>query len=107
MFFFFSRLDMSGGWVEMGRTEKIVDSLNPRWQTKFLLDYKFEEKQMLRFAIFDIDSQFQQKMDDHDKLGHIDCSLGEVSQIRHSILQLYSKILLRWWPFKAKDLYGI
>ena len=71
--------DASDGWVEMGRTEKIVDSLNPRWQTKFLLDYKFEEKQPLRFSIFDIDSDFHQKMDDHDDLGHIDCSLGEVN----------------------------
>ena len=69
------------GWVELGRTETITDSLNPRWQTKFTLDYKFEEKQMLRFAILDIDSQFDQKMDDHDNLGHIDCSLGEVSSI--------------------------
>lgn len=63
----------------MGRTEKIVDNLNPRWQNKFLLDYKFEEKQMLRFSIYDIDSEFHQKMDDHDDLGHIECSLGEVS----------------------------
>ena len=70
----------------MGRTEKIVDSLNPRWQTKFLLDYKFEEKQMVRFEIYDIDSQLEQKMDDHDKLGHIDCSLGEVGHIKTQLL---------------------
>ena len=66
--------------VEIGRTEKIKDSLDPRWQTKFLLDYKFEERQIFRFAIYDIDSDSRQKLDDHDSLGHIDCSLGEVSE---------------------------
>ena len=71
--------DNAGGWVEIGRTEKIKDSLDPRWQTKFLLDYKFEERQIFRFAIYDIDSDSRQKLDDHDSLGHIDCSLGEVS----------------------------
>ena len=71
--------DNASGWVEIDRTEKIKDSLDPSWQTKFLLDYKFEERQILRFAIYDIDSNSQQKLDDHDSLGHIDCSLGEVS----------------------------
>ena len=95
--------DASGGWVEVGRTEKIVDSLDPRWQTKFLLDYKFEEKQTLRFSVYDIDSDFHQKMDDHDNLGHIDCSLGEVSHISNLPL-LHS---IRSWLFKAKASCGI
>jgi len=65
-------------WAEYGRTEKILDSLDPHWQTKFVIDYRFEERQMLRFAIYDIDSDRLSKLSDHDSLGHLDCSLGEV-----------------------------
>ena len=65
-------------WAEYGRTEKILDSLDPHWQTKFVIDYRFEERQMLRFAIYDIDSDRLNKLSDHDSLGHLDCSLGEV-----------------------------
>ena len=76
----------SGGWAETARTEQITDSLNPRWQTKFQMDYKFEERQMLRLAIYDIDSDSHRDLDDHDSLGHIDCSLGEVNPIKILIL---------------------
>jgi len=65
-------------WAEYGRTEKILDSLDPHWQKKFVIDYRFEERQMLRFAIYDIDSDRLSKLSDHDSLGHLDCSLGEV-----------------------------
>ena len=65
-------------WAEYGRTEKILDSLDPHWQTKFVIDYRFEERQILRFAIYDIDSDRLSKLSDHDSLGHLDCSLGEV-----------------------------
>ena len=72
------RTTQKADWVEYGRTEKILDSLNPQWQTKFVVDYRFEERQMLRFAIYDIDSSRLSNLSDHDSLGHVDCSLGEV-----------------------------
>ena len=65
-------------WAEYGRTEKILNSLDPHWQTKFVMDYRFEERQMLRFAVYDIDSDRLNHLSDHDSLGHLDCSLGEV-----------------------------
>jgi len=65
-------------WAEFGRTEKILDSLDPHWQTKFVIDYRFEERQMLRFAVYDIDSDRLSNLSDHDSLGHLECSLGEV-----------------------------
>ncbi|XP_023339050.1 copine-3 [Eurytemora carolleeae] len=64
-------------WVEEGRTEQIVDSPNPVWDTKFILDYRFEQRQMLKFEIYDIDSK-STKLEDHDFLGHVICSLGEI-----------------------------
>merc|ERR1711971_146321 len=56
-------------WTEFGRTEKILDSLDPHWQTKFVIDYRFEERQMLRFAVYDIDSDRLSNLSDHDSLG--------------------------------------
>ena len=65
-------------WTEYGRTEKIKDTINPQWQTKFVLDYRFEERQVLKFAIYDIDSKKTAKLSAHDSLGEVVCSLGEV-----------------------------
>jgi hypothetical protein len=67
-----------GKWTELGRTEKLIDTLNPRWQTKFVIDYRFEERQLLKFAIYDIDSSRERRLSDHDSLGSLECSLGEV-----------------------------
>jgi len=64
-------------WMEVGRTEKILESLSPRWTKKFVLQYRFEERQLLRFSVYDIDSS-RESLSDHDPLGSIDCSLGEV-----------------------------
>ena len=65
------------GWKEMERTERITDTLSPKWITKFVLDYKFEEKQMLRFAVYDLDSS-RSNLSDHDFLGQIEVSLAEI-----------------------------
>ena len=65
------------GWTELDRTERIVDTQSPNWMKKFVMDYKFEERQMLRFAIYDIDSS-SSSLSDHDFLGRIDVSLADV-----------------------------
>ena len=33
---------ISGRWMEEGRTEGIKNSLNPAWQKKFRIEYRFE-----------------------------------------------------------------
>ncbi|XP_063850342.1 copine-8-like isoform X3 [Scylla paramamosain] len=62
---------------EIGRTEMVKDSLNPQWVRKIEIDYRFEERQLLRFAIYDWDSK-SSNPDDQDKLGTVECSLGEI-----------------------------
>ena len=42
-------------WLD--RTETIDNTLNPVWEKKFILLYKFEAKQMLRFDVYDRDSE--------------------------------------------------
>jgi len=74
---FVQRSSKPGDWIEFGRTEKILDCLSPRWGRKFVMDYRFEERQVLKFCVYDIDSS-STKLDDHDFLGDVECSLGEI-----------------------------
>jgi hypothetical protein len=67
----------AGDWLEFGRTELISDTLEPAWQRKFIIDYKFEERQLLKFAVYDMDSE-SSRMEDHDFLGSVEATLGEV-----------------------------
>ncbi|ESO91349.1 hypothetical protein LOTGIDRAFT_209681 [Lottia gigantea] len=62
---------------EIARTECINDNLNPDFVKKFEIDYYFEENQKLKFEIYDVDSD-KRKLSDHDFLGKLECSLGEI-----------------------------
>uniref|UniRef100_A0A672UM97 C2 domain-containing protein n=1 Tax=Strigops habroptila TaxID=2489341 RepID=A0A672UM97_STRHB len=64
-------------WLEFGRTEVIDNSLNPDFLHKFVLDYFFEEKQNLRFDLYDVDSK-SPDLSKHDFLGQTFCTLGEI-----------------------------
>ncbi|XP_061085182.1 copine-8-like isoform X1 [Conger conger] len=64
-------------WREFGRTEVIDNTLNPDFVRKFMLDYFFEERQNLRFDLYDVDCN-SANLSKHDFLGQAFCSLGEV-----------------------------
>ncbi|XP_029318321.1 copine-8 [Cottoperca gobio] len=64
-------------WREFGRTEVIDNTLNPDFVRKFILDYFFEERQNLRFDLYDVDSK-SPILSKHDFLGQAFCTLGEV-----------------------------
>uniref|UniRef100_A0A452IWI3 Copine 5 n=1 Tax=Gopherus agassizii TaxID=38772 RepID=A0A452IWI3_9SAUR len=64
-------------WREFGRTEVIDNTLNPDFVRKFILDYFFEEKQSLRFDLYDVDSK-SPDLSKHDFLGQAFCTLGEI-----------------------------
>ncbi|KAG5845836.1 copine-8 isoform X1 [Anguilla anguilla] len=64
-------------WREFGRTEVIDNTLNPEFVRKFILDYFFEERQNLRFDLYDVDSK-SANLSKHDFLGQAFCTLGEV-----------------------------
>ncbi|XP_058279446.1 copine-5-like isoform X8 [Hirundo rustica] len=67
----------SNQWREFGRTEVIDNSLNPDFLHKFVLDYCFEERQNLRFDLYDVDSK-SPDLSKHDFLGQAFCTLGEI-----------------------------
>ena len=58
-------MQRQGHWLEIGRTEMIKDTLNPSWEKKFVVDYSFEERQVVKFEIYDWDN-------DSNKLSHQD-----------------------------------
>ena len=64
-------------FIEIGRTEMIEDNLNPVWQKKIVLDYNFEQRQLLKFAVYDYDGS-SNTLDSHDFLGSAEASLGEI-----------------------------
>uniref|UniRef100_A0AAQ6IH90 Copine Va n=1 Tax=Anabas testudineus TaxID=64144 RepID=A0AAQ6IH90_ANATE len=55
----------------------IDNTLNPDFVRKYILDYFFEEKQNLRFDVYDIDSK-SPDLAKHDFLGQVYCTLGEI-----------------------------
>ncbi|TWW61632.1 Copine-5, partial [Takifugu flavidus] len=62
---------------QFGRTEVIDNTLNPDFVRKYILDYFFEEKQNLRFDLYDVDSK-SPDLSKHDFLGQTFCTLGEI-----------------------------
>ncbi|XP_068160115.1 copine-3-like isoform X3 [Antennarius striatus] len=64
-------------WCEIGRTEKIMNSLNPKFSKSFVIDYYFEMVQKLRFEVYDIDSE-NCSLQDADFLGELECTMGQI-----------------------------
>uniref|UniRef100_A0A1I7UCZ7 Nicotinic receptor-associated protein 1 n=1 Tax=Caenorhabditis tropicalis TaxID=1561998 RepID=A0A1I7UCZ7_9PELO len=66
-------------WTERGRTEIIWNDLNPQFKITLLLPYFFEETQLLRFELYDVDSpKVGSDMSSHDFLGRFECVLAQI-----------------------------
>ncbi|CAM6094097.1 unnamed protein product [Calypogeia fissa] len=69
---------------EVGRTEVILNSLNPKWITEVTMMYSFEELQPLVLKVYDIDTKFNNipsqklKLSDQTHLGELECLLSEI-----------------------------
>eukprot|EP00743_Colponemidia_sp_Colp-15_P004344 GILK01004686.1.p1 GENE.GILK01004686.1~~GILK01004686.1.p1 ORF type:complete len:580 (-),score=66.12 GILK01004686.1:161-1879(-) len=70
-----------GQWESFGRTEVIKDNNNPEFAKTFVVPYFFEEVQILRFRVYDIDNE-SASLDDDDFLGEAQMNLGEVMGAR-------------------------
>ncbi|PNF24652.1 hypothetical protein B7P43_G18147 [Cryptotermes secundus] len=64
-------------WVEFHRTEVIHNTHDPDFASKVQISYRFEERQSLKFEVYDIDSP-NQSLEEHDFLGVATCSLGQI-----------------------------
>lgn len=47
-----------GSLEELGRSEVVLNSLNPKWVTKLHVLYNFEEVQLLLIRVYDVDTAF-------------------------------------------------
>jgi len=52
-------IEINGTWKEMGRTEIIANTVNPKFVKKIGISYNFEEVQKIRFDIYTADSGFK------------------------------------------------
>ncbi|XP_041453953.1 copine-8-like isoform X2 [Lytechinus variegatus] len=67
----------SNEYREYGRSEVIMNTLNPDFVKKFTMDYFFEEVQHLKFELYDVDSK-SHDLKKHDFLGKMECTMGEI-----------------------------
>lgn len=79
---------------EMGRSEVILNSLNPSWSKKISVHYQFEVLQPLVFRLYNINTQFHDvsekmlKLEEQEFLGEATCLLSEVVTKRNRLLTL-------------------
>jgi hypothetical protein len=67
----------SGEFREVGRSEYMLDNLNPEFRKEFLVDYFFEEHQLIRVTFYDRDSK-SEDLKKHDYMGHVDYAIGDL-----------------------------
>ncbi|XP_033626686.1 copine-8-like isoform X1 [Asterias rubens] len=67
----------STAYKEFGRSEVIMNNLNPNFVKKFVIDYFFEERQGLKFELYDVDCK-SHDLKKHDFLGSAECTMGEI-----------------------------
>ncbi|GMN25202.1 hypothetical protein TIFTF001_000847 [Ficus carica] len=101
-----------GKLEELGRTEVILNNLNPAWINKVTIAYQFETVQPLVFHVYDVDTNYYNKpakfaqlelncyensltlnLKDQDFLGEASCVLSEIvtKQSRSLTLNLHNK----------------
>ncbi|KAI3951061.1 hypothetical protein MKW92_031589, partial [Papaver armeniacum] len=79
---------------EIGRTEVIMNSLDPVWIAKVSTVYQFEIVQPLVFRVYDIDTKYHKlpiktlKLDEQDFLGEATCALSEIVTKQNKSLTL-------------------
>uniref|UniRef100_A0A8C5A319 Copine 3 n=1 Tax=Gadus morhua TaxID=8049 RepID=A0A8C5A319_GADMO len=83
-------IESGTGWYEFGRTEMVLNCLNPRFSKKFKIDYFFETLQKLKFCVYDIDNDTYDLGDD-DFLGELECTLGQIVSCRRMTRPLLLK----------------
>ncbi|KAJ7973406.1 Protein BONZAI [Quillaja saponaria] len=88
-----------GKLEELGRTEVILNNLNPQWIVKVAVAFQFEIVQPLVFHIYDVDTKYHNvplkslKLKDQEFLGEAGCVLSEIvtKQSRSLTLNLHNK----------------
>eukprot|EP00730_Choanoeca_flexa_P018556 TRINITY_DN9027_c0_g1_i3.p1 TRINITY_DN9027_c0_g1~~TRINITY_DN9027_c0_g1_i3.p1 ORF type:complete len:601 (+),score=121.86 TRINITY_DN9027_c0_g1_i3:107-1909(+) len=67
----------SNAWIEVGRTETIKDNSHPDFAKVIEIDYLFEQRQPIRFDVYDHDKDGKQDSE-QDFIGSAETTVGEV-----------------------------
>ena len=68
-------------WIELWRSEMLVNNLNPAWKHSFVHEYRFEEHQPLKIEIYDWDTDdkgVNNKLKDQDLIGRIETNMANL-----------------------------
>ncbi|KAL9233272.1 hypothetical protein vseg_008293 [Gypsophila vaccaria] len=96
-----------GNLEELGRTEVILNNLNPSWIGKIPMAYQFEIVQPLVIHVYDIDTPYHNipvkalNLRDQDFIGEANCALSEIFTKRDRTIML--KLHNKNWKGAAKD----
>ncbi|CAN0920649.1 Protein BONZAI 3 [Linum grandiflorum] len=83
-----------GKLEEVGRTEVILNTLNPSWISKLTISYQFEILQPLVIHVYDVDTRYHNvpvkslNLKDQDFLGEANCMLSEIVTKQNRTLSL-------------------
>lgn len=70
-------------WIRLGKTEVIMDNLNPKWVKSFDVQYHFEKRETYKVEIYDIDDfDNLDHYHKHDFIGSLEFALHEVVTAR-------------------------
>eukprot|EP00347_Sterkiella_histriomuscorum_P017569 403348833 len=85
----FTRTDAMNIWNEIGRTEVVMDNLNPKFIKSFSVEYKFEERQRFKVSVYDVDDfSNNASLANHDFVGSAEFQLHEVVTSRNQKLKV-------------------
>ena len=75
-------------WDMIGKTELILDNLNPQFIKKVLVDFHFEQSEKFKVEVYDSDDGTNQtnNLSAHDYIGVLNFSLHEIVTMRDQIM---------------------
>ncbi|OUM69704.1 hypothetical protein PIROE2DRAFT_2340 [Piromyces sp. E2] len=79
----FCRHSIKAQWIEVGKTEIIMNNLNPEFAKPIEIDYFFEEEQQLRFVVYDVDDFTGKNSSKNDFLGEYTTTLANIVNARN------------------------
>ena len=90
----FGKTKGSQNWLELWRSEMILNNLSPSWKKTFFYDYRFEENQPLRIDIYDWDTSdhgTSKDIKDQDLIGRLETNMGSIVSSKQFSAVLRSK----------------
>ena len=65
-------------WTQIGKTEIIHDNANPKFKKKFMVDFRFEKREVYKVEVYDADDSQTDDLSAHDFIGSLEFQMHEV-----------------------------